>query len=289
MPDPRTAEPKPPFRPQSQQPPGLSSEMTPQPDHGERSYRGKGLLKDKVALITGADSGIGRAVAIAFAREGADIAISYLNEEGDARETARWVEESGRRAILLPGDICDESHCKSLVEKTVSGLGRLDILVNNAATQQVHERLDEFTTADLEQTYRTNVFAMFHLCKAAAPHMKPGSAIVNTTSVNAKSPEAELLIYASTKGAIATFTVALAESLAKQGIRVNCVAPGPVWTPLQPGTKPAEQIKQLGAGTLMERPGQPAEIAPAFVLLASDEGRFMTGALVPVTGGKPML
>lgn len=175
------------------------------------------------------------------------------------------------------------------MEKTVSGLGRLDVLVNNAAAQQVHARLDEFTTADLEQTYRTNVFAMFHLCKAAAPHMKPGSAIVNTTSVNAKSPEAELLIYASTKGAFATFTVALAESLAKQGIRVNCVAPGPVWTSLQPGTKPAEQIKQLGAGTLMERPGQPAEIAPAFVLLASHEGRFMTGALVPVTGGKPML
>ena len=287
--DPRTAEPKPPFSERTQPQPGLSSEMSPAPDHGEHSYRGKGLLTGKVALITGADSGIGRAVAIAFAREGADIAISYLNEDSDAEETARWVQEAGRRAVLLPGDIVDEAHCRALVERAVGELGRIDILVNNAATQQVHQSLDQIPAADIERTFRTNVFAMFHLCKAAVPHMQPGSAIVNTTSVNAKNPDPSMLLYASTKGATATFTVGLSEMLMKQGIRVNCVAPGPVWTPLQPASKPSEELKELGASTLMGRAGQPAEIAPAFVLLASDEGRFMTGALVPVTGGKAML
>lgn len=289
--DPRHAGARPPFPgAQQQERPGLTSKMTPAPDHGETSYVGKGLLVDRVALITGGDSGIGRAVAIAYAREGADVAISYLPvEQSDAEETARWIERAGRRALLLPGDLRDESHCRAIVARTVAELGRLDILVNNAAAQTVNESLDDVTAADLEGSFRTNVFAMYYLCQAAVPHMQPGSAIVNSTSQQAKIADATMLIYAATKGAIASFTIGLSNLLAPKGIRVNCVAPGPIWTPIQPIVKTPEQIEKLGADTPLGRAGQPAELAPAYVLLASREGSYMSGALVPVTGGTPML
>lgn len=289
--DPRQAGARPPFPgAQQQERPGLTSKMTPAPDHGETSYVGKGLLVDRVALITGGDSGIGRAVAIAYARESADVAISYLPvEQSDAEETARWIEKAGRRALLLPGDLRDESHCRAIVARTVTELGRLDILVNNAAAQTVNEDLDDVTAADLEGSFRANVFAMYYLCQAAVPHMQPGSAIVNSTSQQAKIADSTMLIYAATKGAIASLTIGLSNLLAPKGIRVNCVAPGPIWTPIQPIVKTPEQIEQLGADTPLGRAGQPAELAPAYVLLASREGSYMTGALVPVTGGTPML
>ena len=288
--DPREAGPRPPFPgDQQQERPGLSSTMTPAPDHGEHSYVGKGLLTDRVALITGGDSGIGRAVAIAYAREGADVAIAYLPvEQSDAEETARWVERAGRRALLLPGDLRAEAHCRDLVARTVSAFGRLDILVNNAAAQTVNDGLDDVTADDLEGAFRANVFAMYYLAQAAVPHMKPGSAIVNSTSQQAKVADRTMLIYAATKGAIASLTIGLSNLLAPKGIRVNCVAPGPVWTPIQPIVKSPEQIEQLGADTPLGRAGQPAELAPAYVLLASREGSYMSGALVPVTGGTPM-
>ena len=289
--DPRTAYPTPPFPGEQQQPaPGLSAKMDPAPDHGETSYVGKGLLTGRVALITGGDSGIGRAVAIAYAREGADVAISFLAEEqGDAAETARWIEKAGRRALLLPGDIKEEAHCQALVQQTVAGLGRLDILVNNAAAQFVNKSLSDVTAEQIDTSFRTNVFAMYHLCQAAVPHMKPGGCIVNSTSVQAKVGTKSMLVYAATKGAIASFTVALSNLLAPDGIRVNCVAPGPVWTPIQPIAKDPEELASLGSETVLGRPGQPAELAAAYVLLASNEGSFMTGALIPVTGGAPML
>ena len=288
--DPRTSEPTPPFRGDQQQPaPGLSAKMDPAPDHGEQSYRGKGLLEGRVALITGGDSGIGRAVAIAYAREGADIAISYLPvEQVDADETARWVMQAGRRIVLLPGDIQDEAHCHRIVEQTVAELGGIDILVNNAAAQVVNKTLSDVTAEQIDRSFRTNVFAMYYLCLAAVPHMKPGAAIINTTSQQAKVASKSMLVYAATKGAIASFTIALSNLLAPEGIRVNCVAPGPIWTPIQPIAKDPEQLEQLGTETVLGRAGQPAELAPAFVLLASNEGSYMTGALVPVTGGSPM-
>ena len=274
---------------QQQPAPGLTSKMTPAPDHGEDSYVGKGLLIGRVALITGGDSGIGRAVAIAFAREGADVAISYLPvEQPDAEETARWIEQAGRRALLLPGDIQNEAHCHALVEQTVAQLGQLDILVNNAAHQTVNKELADVTAEQIDTSFRTNVFAMFYLAQAAAPHMKPGASIVNTTSVQAKTGTKSMLIYSATKGAIASFTIALSNLLAPQGIRVNCVAPGPVWTPIQPIAKDPEELEQLGKSMPLGRAGQPAELAGAFVLLASDAGSYMTGALLPVTGGAPM-
>ena len=231
-----------PIRGDQQQPaPGLTSKMTPTPDHGEDSYVGKGLLTGRVALITGGDSGIGRAVAIAYAREGADVSISYLPvEQTDAEETARWIEQAGRRALLLPGDIQNEAHCHTLVEQTVVQLGRLDILVNNAAHQTVNKELADVTAEQIDTSFRTNVFAMFYLAQAAVPHMKPGASIVNTTSVQAKTGTKSMLVYAATKGAIASFTIALSNLLAPQGIRVNCVAPGPIWTPIQPIAKDAE-------------------------------------------------
>ncbi|GJD40087.1 SDR family oxidoreductase [Methylobacterium bullatum] len=288
--DPRTAGPRPPFPgDQQQERPGLTSKMTPVPDHGEESYVGKGLLIGKVALITGGDSGIGRAVAIAYAREGADVAISYLPvEQSDAEETARWIEKAGRRAVMLPGDLRDEAHCRDLVTQTVEALGGIDILVNNAAAQTVNEDLDDVTAEDLEGSFRANVFAMYYLCQAAVPHMKPGSAIVNSTSQQAKIADKSMLIYAATKGAIASLTIGLSNLLAPKGIRVNCVAPGPIWTPIQPIVKSPEQIEKLGEDTPLGRAGQPAELAPAYVLLASREGSYMAGALVPVTGGTPM-
>ncbi|GJE54832.1 MULTISPECIES: SDR family oxidoreductase [Methylobacterium] len=289
--DPREAGPKPPYPGDQQQPrPGLSSKMTPAPDHGETSYVGKGLLIGRVALITGGDSGIGRAVAIAYAREGADIAISYLDaEQSDAEETRHWVEKAGRRALLVPGDLRSESHCRVIVERTVAELGGLDILVNNAAAQTVNESLDDVTSEDLEGAFRANVFAMYYLAQAAVPHMKPGSAIVNSTSQQAKIADKTMLIYAATKGAIASLTIGLSNLLAPKGIRVNCVAPGPIWTPIQPIVKSPEQLETLGSDTALGRAGQPAELAPAYVLLASREGSYMSGALIPVTGGTPML
>ncbi len=289
--DPRTANPPQPFPGNQQQDaPGLTSRMTPAPDHGEDSYVGKGLLTGRVALITGGDSGIGRAVAIAFAREGADVAISYLPvEQPDAEDTAAWITKAGRRAILLPGDIQDEAHCHELVAQTVAQLGQLDILINNAAAQVVNKALDDVTADQLDISFRTNVFAMFYLCQAAVPHMKPGSAIVNSTSVQAKVASKTMLAYAATKGAIASFTIGLSNLLAPQGIRVNCVAPGPIWTPIHPIVKGPEEIEQLGKAMPLGRAGQPAELAAVYVLLASDQGSYMTGALVPVTGGTPML
>ena len=287
--DPKDAGPKPPFKTPQQEPPGKTREMAPQPDHGEHSYKGGGKLTGRAALITGADSGIGRAVAIAFAREGADILIGYLEEHEDAQETARWVEQAGRKPVLMAGDIADPTHCKKLVARAVEEFGRLDILVNNAAYQMTYHSLDEISEAEWDKTFRTNIYSMFYLAKAAVPHMKPGSAIVNTSSINAKSPKPTLLAYATTKGAIANFTAGLAQLLAEKGIRVNCVAPGPIWTPLIPSTMAEKSVEKFGENTPLGRPGQPAELAPAYVLLASDDGSYMTGAMIPVTGGRPML
>ncbi|MCK5909264.1 MAG: glucose 1-dehydrogenase [Caulobacter sp.] len=282
-------EPQPPFPDQSQTPPGMTSQMEPKPDHGEQSYKGSGRLAGKAALITGGDSGIGRAVAIAFAREGADVAIGYLNEHDDAEETRRWVEKAGRRCLLLPGDLADPAHCRALVEKTVSEFGRLDVLVNNAAEQATYKSLDEISDEAWARTFQVNIHAMFHLAKAALPRLQPGGSIINTTSINADDPNPSLLPYATTKGAIQNFTAGLAQMLAERGVRVNCVAPGPIWTPLIPATMPPEKVKQFGANTPMKRPGQPKEVAPAYVLLASDEASYVSGATVAVTGGRPML
>jgi len=281
--------PKPPYPEQQQQPPGSTAKMQPVPDHGEQSYKGTGKLEGKVALITGADSGIGKAVAIAFAREGADIVISYLNEEEDARDTARWVEQAGRRPVLAPGDIKSEDHCKALVEQAVTGLGRIDILVNNAAFQRTYADINDISAAEWDETFRTNIYAPFFLSKAAVPHMRPGSVIINTTSIQSRQPSPQLLAYASTKGAVLNFTAGLAEMVADKGIRVNAVAPGPIWTPLIPSTMPAEKAAKFGEQTLIGRAGQPAELAGAYVLLASDLGSYMTGAVIPVTGGELMI
>lgn len=275
--------------PQHQPMPGETAQMTPKPDHGERSYRGSGKLTGRVAIVTGGDSGIGRAVAIAFAREGADIVLSYFNEDRDAHETARWIEQAGRRSVLIPGDITSQAHCRLIVARAIEAFGRLDILVNNAAHQQSYDKFEDIDADDWDRTFRTNVHAMFYLCQAAVAHMQPGAAIVNTTSINAKSPSPSLLPYATTKGAIANFTAGLAGMLADRGIRVNAVAPGPVWTPLIPSTMPEEAVRQFGANVPLKRPGQPAELAPAYVLLASDEASYITGAVLPVTGGRPML
>ena len=263
--------------------------MAPIPDHGEESYRGSGKLKDKVALITGADSGIGRAVAIAYAREGADIVISYLNEHEDAEETSKHVADAGRKALVVPGDIKSEDFCRELVSKTISQFGRLDILVNNAAFQRTYASIDDITEAEWDETFRTNIYAPFFLAKAAIHHMKPGSAIINTTSIQSRQPSSHLLAYASTKGAVSNFTAGLAEMVAAKGIRVNAVAPGPIWTPLIPSTMPPEKSASFGKQTLIGRAGQPAELAGAYVLLASEEGSYITGAVIPVTGGEIMI
>ncbi|MEA2744320.1 MAG: hypothetical protein QOG25_2691 [Acetobacteraceae bacterium] len=289
MPNDEASRPQPPQPGQQQTPPGATGEMAPKPDHGEHSYKGSGRLAGKAAIITGSDSGIGRAVAIAFAREGADVVISYLQEDDDAQETQRWVEQAGRRAILMPGDVADETYCRSLVDCAVQEFGKLDILVNNAAMQRTHQSIDEISSEEWDRTFRTNVYSMFYLSKAALRHMRSGAAIVNTTSINAKNPSPSLLAYATTKGAIANFTAGLAQLVAEKGVRVNCVAPGPIWTPLIPSTMPAAQVESFGKNTPLGRAGQPAELAPAYVLLASDEASYMTGALLPVTGGRPML
>src|SRR3954471_1855350 len=275
--------------PQQQQPPGTEAELRPQADHGEESYVGHGRLKDKATVITGGDSGIGRAVAIAFAREGADVLVSYLDEDEDARETARWVEEAGRKAVLVPGDLADAAHCRSVIAQAADAFGRIDVLVNNAAYQRTYESLEDIPDDEWEYHFKTNITAMFHLCKAALPHMRPGASIINTASVNADQPKPTLLPYATTKGAIANFTAGLAQLLADRGIRANSVLPGPIWTPLIPSTMPPDQVEGFGANTPLGRPRQPAELAPVCVLLASDEGSYMTGSAVAVTGGKPVL
>lgn len=287
--DPLTKYPTPPYPISDQSTPGTEAAMQPVADHGETSYKGSGKLMGRKALITGGDSGIGRAVAIAFAREGADVLISYLNEEEDAHETARYVEGAGRKAVLVAGDITDEAHCQQLVQRAVDELGGLDILVNNAAYQMSHESLQEITADELDHTFRTNIFAMFHLCKAAEEHLKPGSTVVNTTSVNAYKPSPQLLAYAATKAAIQNFSANLAQVWAEKGIRVNCVAPGPIWTPLIPSTMPMEKAKTFGQDVPLKRAGQPAELAPIYVLLASDDSSYMTGSTVQVTGGSPTI
>jgi len=269
--------------------PGLTEDMDVRPDHGESTYRGAGRLTGRRALITGGDSGIGRAVAIAFAREGADVAIAYLDDEQeDAEETARWVREAGRTVSMMPGDIRDEGHCEQLVNRTVEELGGLDILVNNAAYQMSLSGFETLTTEQLERTYRTNVFAMFWLCRFALRHMEPGSCIINTSSIQAYQPSPHLIDYASTKAAIVNFTKNLAQELAERGIRVNSVAPGPIWTPLIPATMEADKVNEFGQQTPLGRAGQPAELAPAFVFLASAESSYITGEILGVTGGKPL-
>lgn len=287
--DPQTKYPQPPYSDEKQEVPGTEAGMQPKADHGETSYRGSGKLTGRKALITGGDSGIGRAVAIAFAREGADVLISYLNEDEDARETARYVEEAGRKAVLVAGDISDETHCQQLIQRAVDELGGLDILVNNAAFQMAHESLQEISSEELDRTFRTNIYAMFYLCKAAEKHLKPGSTVVNTTSVNAYKPSPILLAYAATKAAIQNFTANLAQVWAEKGIRVNCVAPGPIWTPLIPSTMPPEKVKTFGQDVPLKRAGQPAELAAVYVLLASDDSSYMTGSTVQVTGGSPTI
>ncbi len=271
--------------PMARQAPGLESELTPRADHGEQSYRGSGKLTGKVALITGADSGIGRAVALAFAREGADVLISYLDEHEDARRTRELVEETGQKALVVPGDITEENQCRELVKRCAGELGRIDILVNNAAFQRTHAGIEEFSLEELDRTFRTNVYAMFVLCREALPRMQPGSTIINVASIQAYDPSPELLAYASTKGAIVTFTKALSNMAIKQGVRVNAVAPGPVWPPLIPSTMPEAKVATFGKDTPMGRAAQPAELAPAFVFLASQDSTYITGEIIGVTGG----
>ncbi|MBV9771747.1 MAG: SDR family oxidoreductase [Bryobacterales bacterium] len=285
--DPRTAGAKPPF-PQEKQPyPGSDLDMNPRPDHGEQSYKGLGRLVGKIALITGGDSGIGRAVSIAFAREGADLAIVHLpEEERDAEETMKWVRSAGRKANRYPLDIRDERHCNQLVERTLEEFGALHILVNNAAFQSTHESIEEFTTEELDRTFKTNLYAMFWLCKAALPHMQPGSSIINTASIQALDPSPQLLAYAPSKAAIVSFTKALSKMMVPKGIRVNAVAPGPVWTPLIPSTMPPEKVKKFGEKSAFGRPAQPVEIAPLYVFLASNEARYVSGEVYGATGGQ---
>jgi NAD(P)-dependent dehydrogenase (short-subunit alcohol dehydrogenase family) len=285
--DPKSKGPKPDPNQEKIPHPGLTEEMSTKPDHGEESYKGLDRLKGKTALITGADSGIGRAVAIAFAREGADVALSYLpEEEEDGTETSRWVEKAGQRALKLPGDIREEQHCKELVSRTVSEFGKLDLLINVAGYQMTHDQLEEFTTEELDRTFKTNIYALFWLSRAAIPVMEPGSAIVNTASIQAYDPSPNLLPYAATKSAIVSMTKTLSQHAMKKGVRVNAVAPGPVWTPLIPATMPEEKVKQFGKTTLFERAAQPVEIAPVFVFLASNEARFVTGEVYGITGGQ---
>jgi NAD(P)-dependent dehydrogenase (short-subunit alcohol dehydrogenase family) len=272
------------------QPPGLTSEMSERPDHGEDSYRGSGRLTGKRALITGGDSGIGRAVAIAFAREGADVLLSYLpEEEPDAQDTARLIEKAGRKAVALPGDIRDAAHCQALIDRALSDLGGLDILVNNAAFQMAQPGgITDITDEQFDRVMKTNLYAMFWLCRAAVPHLRPGATIINTASVQAYQSSAPLLDYATTKGGIVAFTKALAEELAENGIRVNAVAPGPIWTPLIPSTMPKEKVESFGEDTPLGRKGQPRELAPAYVYFASDDSSYTTGEVLGVTGGKPV-
>ncbi|ARO27402.1 NAD(P)-dependent oxidoreductase [Rhizobium sp. S9] len=281
--------PTPPFPSQKQPMPGFTAQMDPVPDHGEKSYRGSERLKGKRAIITGGDSGIGRAVAIAYAREGADLLISYLDEDEDADETKRLVEQAGRKAVLVSGDIQDPAHCRQIVETAVKELGGIDILVNNAAHQASFKSIDEISDEEWELTFKVNIHAMFYLTKAAVAHMNPGSAIINTASINSDNPNPTLLAYATTKGAIQNFTAGLAQLLAEKGIRANAVAPGPIWTPLIPSTLPEDSVSNFGKQVPMKRPGQPAELATAYVMLADPLSSYVSGTTIAVTGGKPIL
>ncbi len=277
------------FPEQQQEPPGHTGEMSPRPDHGEESYTGSGRLAGKVALITGGDSGIGKAVAIAYAREGASLAISYLSEDEDAEDTATWAREAGASVILIRGDLADPAHCRAVVDRTVQEFGRVDVLVSNAAFQMTHETIEEIADDEWDHTIATNVSAFFHLVKAALPHMRSGSSIIGSSSVNSDSPSPTLMPYAATKAAIANMTASLAQLLGERGIRANSVAPGPIWTPLIPSTMPNEKVTHFGEDTPLGRAGQPAELAPVYVLLASDEASYISGARVAVTGGRPIL
>jgi NAD(P)-dependent dehydrogenase (short-subunit alcohol dehydrogenase family) len=277
-------------QPEQQQPhPGREAPMEPQADHGERSYQGSGKLAGKAAVITGADSGIGRAVAIAYAREGADVLISYLEEHEDARETARWVEEAGQKAVLVPGDLADPEHCRTVIREAVEAFGSIDVLVNNAAFQMARESIEDIPDEEWDRTFQTNITAIFHLCKAALPHLNEGASIINSASIQEDQPSPTLLPYSATKAAILTFTGSLAQMLGSRGIRVNSVAPGPIWTPLIPATMPPDAVASFGDDTPLGRPGQPAEVAPAYVFLASDEASYVSGANLGVTGGKPII
>jgi NAD(P)-dependent dehydrogenase (short-subunit alcohol dehydrogenase family) len=277
------------IKPQQQPMPGYTERMEPRPDHGENSYVGHGRLEGKKTIITGADSGIGRAVAIAFAREGADVVISYLSEDEDAAETARLVEEAGRQAVVIRGDLRDPAHCREVIDAAVEEFGRIDVLVSNAAYQASFERFEDITAEEWRKTFETNVDAFFHLVQAALPHMREGGSIIGTTSINADQPSPELLPYATTKGTIRDFIAGLGQMLAERGIRVNGVAPGPIWTPLIPSTMPPEKVESFGKNTPIGRPGQPKELAPAYVFLASDEASYVIGATIPVTGGRPFI
>lgn len=274
---------------QQQTPPGATRKMTPKPDHGETSYTGSGRLQGKAAVITGGDSGIGRAVSIAFAREGADVLVSYLSEHQDAQETGRWIEEAGRKAKLVSGDITDPAQCRSIIDQALDTFGRVDVLVNNAAFQMTHDRLEDIPDEEWDHTLAVNLSAMFHLCKAAIPHMGTGASIINSTSVNSDMPPPKLLAYDTTKAGIANFTAGLARLYSAQGIRANSVAPGPIWTPLIPSTLPPEQVEHFGQDVPMQRPGQPAELASTYVMLAEDTSSYVSGARIAVTGGTPIL
>lgn len=287
--DPTTQYPTPPFDKQSQPAPGLSSEMTPRPDHGEASYVGAGRLSGRKAVVTGADSGIGRAVAIAYAREGADVVLSYLPaEEPDAQEVVKLIEAAGQKAVAVPGDLKDEAYCQTLISRAVQELGGIDILVNNAGKQQEVPDIGKLSSDQFDATFKTNVYSLFWLCKAALPHLPAGSSIINTSSIQAYQPSPILLDYAATKAAINTFSKALSQQVASKGIRVNVVAPGPIWTPLQvSGGQPTDALEQFGAQTPLGRPGQPAELAPAYVFLASQESSYVSGETLHVNGGMP--
>jgi len=280
--------PKPPFPEQSQQPTGSDEQMRPRQDYGEQTYNGSGKLTGRAAVITGADSGIGRAVALAFAREGADVLFAYLEQDADAQETVRMTQSSGRKVLAMKGDVSDEAFCRRLIERAMQEFGRLDILVNNAAYQQTHQSITEMPSAEIERIFRTNVLALFWLCKAAVPHLQPGAAIINTASIEAYEPKPPLLHYAASKGAVVTFTKGLALELTPKGVRVNAVAPGPVWTPLIPMSMSPEEVKSFGKSDPMQRPAQPAELAPAYVFLASDDASYISGEILGVTGGKTL-
>ncbi len=281
--------PTPPYPEQQQDIPGRTDRMDPRPDHGEHSYEGSGRLAGKATIVTGGDSGIGRAVALAFAREGADVLIAYLDEHDDAAETQRLVEEAGRRAVTVAGDLSDPAHCRSVVARAAEAFDRIDVLVNNAAHQRSFEALEDIPDEEWQRTFAVNMHSMFYLSKAAVAHMGEGASIINTTSINADDPSQTLLAYATTKGAIHNFTAGLAQMLASRKIRVNAVAPGPVWTPLIPSTMPPEAVKTFGQNTPLGRAAQPVELAPPYVMLVSDEASYITGATIPVTGGRPFL
>jgi NAD(P)-dependent dehydrogenase (short-subunit alcohol dehydrogenase family) len=281
--------PTPPYPSQKQPMPGTTAKMDPRPDHGEASYKGSGRLKGMRAVITGGDSGIGRAVAIAYAREGADVLVAYLNEHDDAEEVKSLIEKEGRKAVLVSGDLQKSAHCRAVIEAAVEKLGGLDILVNNAAHQAAFKDIGDISDEEWELTFRVNIHAMFYLAKAAVPHMSPGSAIINTASVNSDMPNPTLLAYATTKGAIQNFTGGLAQMLAGAGIRVNAVAPGPIWTPLIPSTMPDDAVKNFGKQVPMKRAGQPAELATAYVMLADPLSSYTSGTTLAVTGGKPFI